>query len=402
MIRRCLPVLLSGAALALGACGDDDKSASTASSTASTASTASTSTASASSAAAGTSGANTAAVAAKADAFLATLTDTQKKKVQREAGSQDVKASWSNFPSSIYPRIGVYLGELSGKQLAAALDMMKTALSEQGYAQLEALRAADTYLGSQEGSGGGGGGAPSGGTPPSGSAPSGGAPGGSSTSLDGASKGGDKDYDGGNYFITIWGTPSKTDKWLLQYTGHHFTTNIAYQGDRVSFGPEFSGVEPIEYTAGGKTVEPLKDQGDAFKTIIANLGDQASDAKLSSSFDDLLLGAQKDTGFPSKPEGATVSDLPAKAQAAVKDAIKAYVGDLPKAAADAKMKEYEDAFDETSFAYAGIADDRTQGFYARLDGPKLWIEISTQNAIVVSGTHYHSVYREQGSDYGGQ
>lgn len=39
--------------------------------------------------------------------------------------------------------------------------------------------------------------------------------------------------------------------------------------------------------------------------------------------------------------------------------------------------------------------------YARLDGPKLWIEISTENAVVADGTHYHSVHREEGSDYGG-
>lgn len=31
----------------------------------------------------------------------------------------------------------------------------------------------------------------------------------------------------------------------------------------------------------------------------------------------------------------------------------------------------------------------------------LWIEISTLHGIVLPGNHYHSIYREQGSDYGG-
>ena len=49
---------------------------------------------------------------------------------------------------------------------------------------------------------------------------------------------------------------------------------------------------------------------------------------------------------------------------------------------------------------AVTADGTTTGGYVRLQGPRLWIEIATQNGVVLSGTHYHSIERDIKSDYG--
>ena len=38
----------------------------------------------------------------------------------------------------------------------------------------------------------------------------------------------------------------------------------------------------------------------------------------------------------------------------------------------------------------------------RIDGPGVWIEFSVQNGIVMSGVHYHSIWRDHIRDYGGQ
>jgi hypothetical protein len=35
----------------------------------------------------------------------------------------------------------------------------------------------------------------------------------------------------------------------------------------------------------------------------------------------------------------------------------------------------------------------------RIDGPRVWIEISCQGGVVVSGTHYHMMYRDKTTDY---
>jgi hypothetical protein len=352
---------LAALSLTLAACGSDGGSAGTdATATATAASTG---------AAVGVSGANTAAVVKAADAFLATLSSNQRDAIQLEFNDEGKKTSWSNLPAALSPRKGIPLGDMNATQSKAALALMKVALSDQGYEELSDVREADDYLAAQASSGGG---------PGAG------------------------DYGAGNYYFVFYGTPSATQPWLLQYTGHHLTYNVGYHGDQVTFGPAFEGVEPISFAEGGKTIAPLTDEAGGFAAIVKALSSSAKQkATLSGSFDDLLLGAGNDGPFPATPEGVTVSDLPQAAQDAVTKTIRAYVGDLGGDAADKLVQSYVDAYSQTSFAYAG-GDDTTQvGFYARIDGPKVWIEISTQHGIVLAGSHYHSIYREQGNDYGG-
>jgi hypothetical protein len=43
----------------------------------------------------------------------------------------------------------------------------------------------------------------------------------------------------------------------------------------------------------------------------------------------------------------------------------------------------------------------TSGTYFRIDGPRVWIEVSCQSGEVLSGTHYHSIFRDKTYDYGG-
>lgn len=365
---KTLPTVMVVAALGLSACGGSDSSSDT-SSTSSTSSP--TATATATTTSTGSGGANTAAVTKAAETFLATLSSSQKSSVIKEFSDSAKTTSWSNLPAALSPRSGIALGDMNAKQKAAALAMMKTALSDQGYTELQQTFEADNYLNAQASSGGGGG------------------------------PGGPDQYGEGNYYIVLYGTPSATEPWLLQYTGHHLTFNIGYKGDQVTFGPEFAGSEPMKFEQDGTTVAPVGKEAAGFGGIVKALTSaQASQAKNSQSFDDLLLGAGNDGPFPTSPEGVTVSDLSKAAQAQVSATIKAYVGDLAEPAAAKLLKTYEADYDKTTFTYAGSDNTEDISFYARLDGPKLWIEFSTQRAIVVSGNHYHSIYREQGTDYG--
>src|SRR3954451_6223092 len=54
-----------------------------------------------------------------------------------------------------------------------------------------------------------------------------------------------------------------------------------------------------------------------------------SAAKLTQSFDDVLVGPQKDGQFPSTHSGVKVSSLPASQHRYITDLITAYVGDVP-------------------------------------------------------------------------
>jgi hypothetical protein len=39
-------------------------------------------------------------------------------------------------------------------------------------------------------------------------------------------------------------------------------------------------------------------------------------------------------------------------------------------------------------------------FTMRIHGSRVWIEIACQSGVVLSGTHYHSMMRDQYYDYG--
>lgn len=64
------------------------------------------------------------------------------------------------------------------------------------------------------------------------------------------------------------------------------------------------------------------------------------------------------------------------------------------------MKAYRKQYASTTLAWSGATDGTTKGSYARIQGPRLWIEIATQNGVVLSGTHYHSIERDAKTDYG--
>ena len=78
-----------------------------------------------------------------------------------------------------------------------------------------------------------------------------------------------------------------------------------------------------------------------------------------------------------------------------------YLFDEPTQQARARFKAYKKQLSQTTLGWAGSTDGNTSGSYARIDGPRVWIEIATQNGIVFrNATHYHSIERDKKTDYG--
>jgi hypothetical protein len=245
-------------------------------------------------------------------------------------------------------------------------------LSSQGYGDAEAVRKADTYLSAQPNKNDGG-------------------PVGDNATT----------YGEGLYYVAFFGTPSRSKKWTVQFGGHHLAIHMTFSGAAVSNTPYFIGVDPrTPFKVNGKTYQPLKDESKALFGAVQSLNaSQQAKAKLSQTFDDVLVGPQKDGQFPTR-QGVTVSTLSKKQRALVTKAIWSYLGDEPTAQAKARLKLYEKQYAKTSLAWSGSTDGTTTGSYARIQGPRVWIEIATQNGIVLSGTHYHSIERDIKSDYG--
>jgi hypothetical protein len=353
-------------------------------------------------------------VVCAANNFLATLTAAETTSVVYEFSNSAAKTVWSNLPG--VTRNGIKFSALSAESLASALAVAKVALATQGYDHLIGVLAGDDYLNSLQSSGTSSGmssandagtaGAMVGGTP-------GGGQGGP------AAGGGGGGYGSGNYSIAFIGKPSTTSDWMLQIGGHHMAYNITYRTGVGYPVPHHLGVEPkASFTVAGDyagTYQPLNDRGTSMFAIFdAFSTDQMSSAYLSGqTFADVLLGpVEYGTGSEAKvvyptQTGVLVSSLSTEEQAAVTTAIGTYVNDYDSSIADPLMQTYtsSDAYAKTHLAYGapdeGTIDPNVNTTYLRIDGPRLWLELSCQAGVVIQGiSHFHTIYRDKTEDYG--
>ncbi len=108
-----------------------------------------------------------------------------------------------------------------------------------------------------------------------------------------------------------------------------------------------------------------------------------------------------DGGFPA-PGGVPAAELTAAQRGLVVAAARAWVGDADERVAAVLLRRYEADLDQTRIAWAGSPDPDVAGAYLRIDGPRLWIEFSTQSRTGNGDTvHHHSVYRDRQTDSAG-
>lgn len=300
------------------------------------------------------------------DAFKATLSSTQLSSLQLSYAYSNIK-TWSNLPASMSARIGIPFSSLNPTQLAAAkaiVQHISGTTANEGWSEVQQLWLADDYL---------------------------------------LANGGGSAYGSGNYYLAFFGTPATTGQFEIMMTGHHKTVANTYKdGGLVAATPHFAATEPLTWASGGTIYAPLNQEQAAFTSILGSLTpDQYTSAHTGSTFSDLLLGPNVNWAFPATSTGLKCSNLSASQKDLVLNAIKTYVNDVDDASAATILTTYTTDLDNTYILHSGTNSMNTRNDYFRIDGPKVWIEFSVQNGIVLSGVHYHSVWRDRLSDYGG-
>src|SRR5438128_7585918 len=293
---------------------------------------------------------------AKANAFLETLDAQQRGKALFEFDSAK-KPSWSNLPVTAVPRNGLPLGQLTRPQRAAALDALAAVLSKQGFQKVIDIMNADDQL----------------------------------------VKGNDNKMRFGteNYYLAVFGTPSATKPWMLQFGGHHLGINVTIVGKDSTLTPTHTGTQPDSFTKNGKTVRPLGAENDlAFKLVNMLDGEQQKQAVLGPKPKNLVLGPGQD-GKTIRPEGLRCAALKEDQRATLFDLIGAWVHILPKDAAASRMVALKAKIDETYFAWYGPTTDGSAAYY-RIQGPTLLIEYAPQGGT----NHIHTIIRDPSNDYG--
>jgi hypothetical protein len=302
-----------------------------------------------------------------ANAFLDSLDDKQREKAVYEFGSNK-KPNWSNLPVSFVQRNGVRLGDLTKEQRDKAMGVVAAVLSKDGYQKVIDIMDGDQKLAENEGKGGGKG------------------------------KGGDKGplFGKNLYYLAIFGKPSETMPWMVQFGGHHLGVNVTVIGKHFVLTPTHTGTQPAVFKRDDKEVRPLGQENDtAFKLVNALDEKQRAQAIIGERpQQELLLGPGRD-GKTIEPKGIKGSALTADQQALLLDLISAWVNIAEPDAAAARMTSIKDKIGETYFAWSGPTE-KGKAVYFRVQGPTLVIEYAPQGGT----DHIHTVIRNPEDDYG--
>lgn len=85
------------------------------------------------------------ATTASADAFLATLSDSQRETVVYDYDDETKTTSWSNFPVTFVERAGLNLTDLTEEQRTAALAVLKSLLNDDVYTTVADIMGGDQF-----------------------------------------------------------------------------------------------------------------------------------------------------------------------------------------------------------------------------------------------------------------
>src|SRR5215831_17641133 len=282
-------------------------------------------------------------IANSANAFLSTLDQKQRQSVLFAFDDQQQRVRWSNLPTGFVKRAGLSIRELTPAQRSAALALLSSVLSKRGFEKVQQIVEADGVLKRNEGN--------------------------------------NPMFGEDLYYISILGTPSAKDPWMLQFGGHHLALNITIAGERGVLTPTLTGAQPALYAVNGKTVRPLGQESDKAVTLFNALDEtQRKQAILSYRLADLVLGPGQD-GKTIQPEGLKATAMNERQKEMLLGLISEWAGIVHESAGAARMAELKADINDTWFAWSGpitVNPGSNIAAYYRIQGPNVVIEYVPQ------------------------
>jgi hypothetical protein len=305
-------------------------------------------------------------ISEKANLFLDTLSDALRS--QALFVVDDLERFNMNYVP--IPRKGPRFHDFNETQKAAALDLLKASLSEEGYRKSTEIIALEKVLRIIE------------------------------------NDDNDKMPDGKprrdplNYHFCIFGDPASSKPWGWRFEGHHLSLNFSSTDNKIrSATPTFFGTNPaIVKSTKYKGKEVLKKETDlSFKLVNSLAPEQLKKAKFADIAPPEIITTtqRKVEGFDQK--GIFYNDLSDDQQKMLTDLIDLYLSNYEQGF----LNDYRDkinsaGLDKLSFAWAGSLKPGTANYFC-IQGPVLLIEYdNTQN----NANHVHTVVRDPSNDYG--
>ena len=375
-----------------------------------------------------------AGMATAANKFLSSLTPEQRQKATYPMTNEEW-TRWHFIPASMFPRNGLPWKEMNQTQRAAAHDLMKASLSQNGYMTTTSVMQLENVLREMEGPGrlagaapaaaaaGAAAAAPAPAAPP---APAAAAPdpapaaapgaGGQAPAAGGRAGGGGGRRGGGGggggapivrdpelYFFTVFGDPGVKGQWGWRVEGHHVSLRFAVDNGRmqVSSTPQFLGSNPAEvpYGYGPYTgLRVLASQEDLARALVTSLD---AKAKAVAVIGDTPRGdVASSTTLKLEPPaavGLAAAAMTASQRATLMKVIDVYASIMPADVAAERLAKIKAAgIEKITFAWQG-STEKGQRHHYQIQGPTFLIEHNnTQN----NGNHVHSVWRDFNGDFG--
>ncbi len=315
-------------------------------------------------------GVTTGPVKEAAGAFLAGLSDVQRKKTKFPVDDSEWRR-WANQHS--LPRQGVSFEEMSDAQRDLAFDLLGAALSARGLETTRDIMKLNHTIAEMSG------------------------------------REGEYGYGRWAYFLTVMGEPSDTEPWGFQFDGHHCIINYFVLGDQVVMTPLFLGSEPVraddgEYE-GTIVMQEEQDRGLAFAKSLTD--EQKARAVLKSAKDGTNTRTEAFHDNEVIPyEGLPVPEMTKEQKSALLELVGLWIHHLKEGHAKVKMEEVEKHLDRTHFAWIGGMEDDSV-FYYKIHSPVVLIEFDHQRPIALgrggeaTRNHIHATVRTpNGNDYG--
>ncbi|MGJ8725426.1 MAG: DUF3500 domain-containing protein [Roseibacillus sp.] len=299
---------------------------------------------------------------AAAESFLKSLTPEERVQALLPLDDPE-RQKWTNVPTKADDG-GLRLGDLTKEQLEGASAFLSTVLSKEGYLMARNVMLADDLL---------------------------------LRSKEQANRRGG--FGTANFWIAVFGTPSKTEPWAVQLDGHHIAFNLTIVGEQVSMSPSFIGTQPHRFTLGEEEIVPMGAETEAAYALMASLSeDQKKEAIQGKKRGRMEAGPGADGKKP-KQRGLSCETLTQEQRGLLLKLVSLWIDDLPKNSYFARLAEIEAQLDETVFLWQGPHVPGSDASF-HIFGPGLIIEYAGQNLGGDPLDHLHSIYRDPTNEYG--
>ena len=306
-----------------------------------------------------------------ADQFIETL-DEKEKLVAIKPYEDASRVKWHFIPMK--ERRGLALRDMNEAQKAAALRLLRSALSETGYSKATQIMLMEQVL----------------------------------RQLEGEGRTWERDWQ--KYYVTIFGEPSSADSpWQLSFEGHHLSLNFVCKGSEVvDSTPQFFAANPailmseVEGAPHRKGTRMLAAEEVLAFDLVNSLSDQQKAKAIIAPEAPAEIRAAGEAQPPQeKAAGISYKELTRDQLKKLEALVECYAAAMPADVYSKRMEAIKAAsWGNVNFAWAGATEPGI-GHYYRVQGPTFLIEfVNTQpDAEGNPANHIHCVWRDITGDF---